>query len=188
MSELASWGCIRCCVCEVTRLVTSMASLWFMFCIREWYLFVWSFGCHTINIWHISKIEFPQCSRELCCLKFVPNVFHYCALKGGTEAGPQSHGLDSVCQEWKRSYWTQGAPHWSYWGRTAETQQERGLLDLHTRWVCRGLYSWRKLHGTSLCEVCPFDLAICVDRLMTQRGVCVTFSTFNFSVVSPGNC
>lgn len=163
-------------------------SLWFMFCIREWYLFVQSFG--VLNVTPLTSGILAELSfhsaPELCCLKSVPNVFHDSALKGGIEAGPQSHGLDSVCQEWKRSYWTQRAPHWSYWGRTAETQQERGLLDLHTRWVC--LYSWRKLHGTSLCEVCPFDKAICVDRLMTQRGVCVTFSTFHFSVVSPGNC
>lgn len=78
------------------------------------------------------------------------------ACLGGPEAWPQSHGLDSVLQKWKRSDWTPRTSDWSEPGRTKETQQQRWLLDLHPRWVC--------LH-VCVCVVCHNKLCVVFRHL-----------------------
>lgn len=104
---------------------------------------------------------------------------------GGPEAWPQSHGLDSVLQKWKRSDWTPRTSDWREPGRTKETQQQRWLLDLHPRWVC--LRVCVVCHNKALCSIQapdwwsePAELdtllsSSCIGVLSVIMGAPITF-------------
>lgn len=100
---------------------------------------------------------------------------------GGLEAWPQSDGLDSLFQEWKRSDRSQRAPDRSDPGRAAETQHKRWLLDLHTRWAWDSHLRDRRIDpheavvfSLLLSTPCHLDgtWSLCVLSLVEFREVC----------------
>lgn len=79
------------------------------------------------------------------------SVTWLCVLSGGLETRPQFNGLDSLFKKWERSDRIERASDWSYPGRTAETQQKRWLLDVHTRQVWMDYFhSWWALDVRSM--------------------------------------